>query len=111
MELVSRAYRGQRLPQPCRGPGQEHADAVLALRRERSGEDLVRGVITAHGVDGDDRIGLVRAGPRGHAAEVAHPRAVAGIPGDPGPLSAPAAPWLPGTGSRAQRVTGACGRE
>ena len=101
VELVSRPYRGQRLPQARRGPGQEHADAVLALRRERSGDDLVRGVIAAHGVDRDDRTGTVQVGSRrlfpGAAAEVARPRVVAGIPGDRGP-------------GRAQRVTGACDR-
>jgi hypothetical protein len=34
---------------------------MLSLRRERSGDDLARGVIAAHGVDGDNRAGGAEA--------------------------------------------------
>jgi hypothetical protein len=54
------AHLGQRPPQPRGGPGQQHADAVLAMRGECPGDDLVRGVISAHRVDRDHRAAAVR---------------------------------------------------
>jgi len=64
VQLISRADGGQRLTQPRPGSGQQDPDAVLALRRERSGDDLVRGVIAAHGVDRDNGTGGAEAGAR-----------------------------------------------
>jgi hypothetical protein len=57
-----RAQLGQRLPQPRGRSGQQDPDAVLALGRQRARDDLVRGVIAAHGVDGQHRAGQHRAG-------------------------------------------------
>ena len=64
MQLVSRVQGGQRLTQARPRTGQQHPDAVLALRRERPGDDLVGGVIAAHGVDRDNGTGSAEAASR-----------------------------------------------
>jgi hypothetical protein len=57
LDLVERAHPGEHLAQLCRRSGQQDPDAVLALGRERPGDDLARGVIPAHGVHRDHRAG------------------------------------------------------
>ena len=123
----ARARLGQRLVQACGRPGQQDLDAVLALGGQRARDDLVGGVVAAHGVDGQHRTG--------HRPDVG--RAGTGHHHVPGPLRAARAgaalgralgPALvpPGRGpslrtvrglsfravrGRAQRVTqGVCGR-
>jgi hypothetical protein len=44
-------------PQALRRPGEQDADAVVALGRQRAGDHLIRGVVPAHRVYGDDRAG------------------------------------------------------
>ena len=86
LDLVHGPQPAEHLAQPRRGTGQQHPDAVLALRRERPGDDLAGGVVPAHGIHGDHRAGA----PRG--------------PGYLGPLGLRTVRW------RAQRVTGGRGR-
>jgi hypothetical protein len=57
LDLVDSPEAAEHLPQPGRGPGQQDADAVLALGRERPGHDLAGGVVPAHGVHRDHRAG------------------------------------------------------
>jgi hypothetical protein len=57
IELARRVQLGQRLAQARGGPGQQDPDAVLALGGERARDDLVGGVVAAHGVDGQHRAG------------------------------------------------------
>ncbi len=59
---------------------------MLALRRERSGDDLARSVIAAHGVDGDNRAGRAEAVRRPGRAEAVRrpgPPAVSGVAAAP----------------------------
>jgi len=60
-----RAQLGQGLPQAGGRPGQQDLQAVLALGGERARDDLVGGVIAAHGVDGQHRT-WHRAAAEGH---------------------------------------------
>jgi hypothetical protein len=53
----ARARLGQRLVQACGRPGQQDPDAVLALGGQRARDDLVGGMVAAHGVDGQHRTG------------------------------------------------------
>jgi hypothetical protein len=53
----ARARLGQRLVQACGRPGQQDPDAVLALGGQRARDDLVWGMVAAHGVDGQHRTG------------------------------------------------------
>ena len=53
LDLIDGAQPAQDLAQPRRGSGQHDPDAVLTLGRERPGDDLPGGVISAHGVDRD----------------------------------------------------------
>ncbi len=66
LDLVDGAQPAEHLAEPGRRSGQQDPDAVLALGRERPGDDLTGGVIPAHGVDRDHRAG--RAGPRARRA-------------------------------------------
>jgi hypothetical protein len=59
-----RAQLGQRLPQARGRPGQQDPYAVLAPGRQRTRDDLVRGVIATHGVDGQYRTGRRGSRPR-----------------------------------------------
>ena len=52
---------GDHRAKPPGRPGQQDGDVVLALRGERPGDDLARGVVPAHRVDRDHR---VPAGPQ-----------------------------------------------
>jgi hypothetical protein len=106
------AEGGQRLPQPRGGAGQQHPDAVLALRRERAGHDLVGGVITAHGVDRDHRRGRDRQRGRDRRPGRDHlpgcdrrPGRAASWAGNGGPLAVRRPPVL-AVRCGAQRVTG-----
>jgi hypothetical protein len=57
-----RVQLGQCLPQARGRPGQQDPDAVLTLGGERARDDLVGGMIPAHGVDGEHRAGHRAAG-------------------------------------------------
>jgi hypothetical protein len=46
---------GQQGPELARSPREHHLQTMLARRGDRARHDLGRGVVTAHGVDGDDR--------------------------------------------------------
>jgi len=54
-QLAFRVQLGPGLPQARGGPGQQDPDAVLALGGQRARDDLVGGVVAAHGVDGQHR--------------------------------------------------------
>ena len=60
------ACLGQRLAQTRGRPGQQDPDAVLALGGQRARDDLVGGVVAAHGVDGQHRTGHRAAGSGHH---------------------------------------------
>jgi hypothetical protein len=77
-QLACRVQLGQGLPQARGGPGQQDPDAVLALGGQRARDDLVGGVVAAHGVDGEHGTG--------HRPDVG--RAGTGHRQVPGPLRA-----------------------
>jgi hypothetical protein len=66
IELARRVQLGQGLAQTRGRPGQQDPDAVLALGGQRARDDLVRGVVAAHGVDGQHRTGHRAAGTGHH---------------------------------------------
>jgi hypothetical protein len=77
LDLVDRAHPAEHLAQLRLGPGQQDPDAMLALGRERPGDDLAGRVIPAHGVDRDHGAGggpleahhTGRGPPRGRAGQ------------------------------------------
>ena len=60
-QLGPAAEPGDHRAQPGGRPGEQRRDAVLALRGERAGDDLVRRVVPAHRVDRDHRLARGRA--------------------------------------------------
>jgi hypothetical protein len=68
--VVRDAVPGQERAQEAGPPGQGYPQAVLAGRRDSPRDDLVRPVVAAHGIHGDQHV-LARGGP------VAGPRRVA----------------------------------
>jgi hypothetical protein len=121
------ARLGQRLAQARGRPGQQDPDAVLALGGQRARDDLVGGVVAAHGVDGQHRTagpGHQVPGPvRAPRAAAAFGRALGSALVRPGrgpplrtvrgpPLRTVRGPPLRTVRGRAQRVTqGVSGRD
>jgi hypothetical protein len=56
-QLGARAEPGDHRAKPGRRPGEQRGDPVFSLRGERPRHDLVGGVVAAHGVHRDHRLG------------------------------------------------------